>query len=220
MDEKVPDSPVFSLDDLLDHSESFGIDLYPPIDLSRESVRAQAFFAELRDRWPHLYGSMTLGSTDFKIGATFPVSGGRQAALDTFTLRQRGPLFVFPHRLGRVRNVIFACGQVNCAAWLGGRVLEFGAGRLASAQCTLVYQDGPLNIGLQLGSVQQLQQTPVPVTGQLVSSPNQFCLAVVLDVNNRDVHPLTLEERQEILTRAGELWPGRLLQFLNRREFQ
>ncbi len=256
MDGNPPESPFFSLDDLLDHVDMYGVDLFPPIDIAVESVRAQAFFSDVRDRWPQLYANVTIGN-EFKINTTFQFSRGRQAGIDTFSLTARGPVFTFPRRmslfqeevdlrgavprqvfeqcldlflrtfpgrqalrLGVVRNLAFGSGQRDCAGWLGGRILQFGAAHLKGAQCSLLYQDGPHNIRLQMESIQLVQHTAVPATGQVVTSPGQFGLAVVFDVNNKDLHPLSPEERQEVLAKADELWPGRLIHFLNQRDFQ
>lgn len=99
MSEPVEESPAFALDDIIDHVETYGVDLFPPLDLSREMTRAQAFFAEVRDLWPHLYANVTMGGADFKISAPFQFRGGKQASTDTLVVNSRGPIFTFPYRM-------------------------------------------------------------------------------------------------------------------------
>lgn len=99
MSEPAEESPAFALDDVIDHVETYGVDLFPPLDLSRETTRAQAFFAEVRDLWPHLYANVTMGGVDFKISAPFQFKGGKQASTDTLVVNARGPIFTFPHRM-------------------------------------------------------------------------------------------------------------------------
>jgi hypothetical protein len=248
------DAPNFSVEDVLEHIETYGVDLFPPIDLSMETVRAQALFGELRDRWPHLYESMTLGTGEFVITAPFRFSGGREVRFPTFSINARGPVFTFPRRLsvvredvnlhgvepadvfgeafglflrtfaprqalklGLIRQLLLGTGQTDCTPWLGSRVLQFDSGRLAGAQCILVYHDEVYNYRIQMEAARLMAATPVPATGQVVSEPDQFALSVSLDVNNRNAHPLTPEDRQGVIARASELWPNGLLEFLNHR---
>jgi hypothetical protein len=100
MAETTEGSPLFSLDDLVELVELYGVDLFPPLDLGNETTRAQAFFAELRDHWPHLYANATIGTTEFKISSSFQFGGGKNLSLDTFGVGPRGPTFIFPRRLG------------------------------------------------------------------------------------------------------------------------
>jgi hypothetical protein len=249
------EAPGFALDDVLEHVETYGVDLLPPLDLSMETARAQAYFAELHSLWPHLFASVLLSSTDFKIATVFHAQGGRQVAWETFAMNPRGPVFSFPRylsalrenvdwrgteppavfeqafdlflrtfpgrqalRLGLVRQVVFGTGQTDCTPWLGSRVLQFDAARLTSAQCVLTYCDGPYNLRIQMDALQVMTQTLVPVTGQMVTNQSQFGLGVLLDVNNRDLHALSAEERQGVVERANALWPRGLLRFLNQRQ--
>jgi hypothetical protein len=99
MSEPAEESPAFALDDVIDHVETYGVDLFPPLDLSRETTRAQAFFAEVRDLWPHLYESVTMGGAEFKISAPFEFRGKKKASTDTLVVNTRGPIFTFPHRM-------------------------------------------------------------------------------------------------------------------------
>jgi hypothetical protein len=102
MSELAEESPAFALDDVIDHVETFGVDLFPHLDLSRETTRAQGFFAEVRDLWPHLYANVTMGGAEFKISASFQFRGGKQASTDMLVVNARGPIFTFPHRMALV----------------------------------------------------------------------------------------------------------------------
>ncbi len=249
------EAPEFSVNDVLQHVETYGVDLFPILDLPMENVKFQALFSELRDRWPHLYQNMITGGAGFAVAAAIELGGGQKVVIPTFTVNNRGPVFTFPRhlppnhdvdlggerpaevfqeafdiflktflgrqilRLGVVRELMLGTGHTDCTAWLGERVLEFDSGRLEGAQCTLVYQDDEHNYRIQLAPAQMMQSTPVPATGQVMTRPDQFGLAVSLDVNNRDAHPLTAEEMQAVMARASELWPDSLLNFLNHRRF-
>jgi hypothetical protein len=247
--------PCFALDDLVEHLETYGVDVFPPIEVSMETTRSQAYFAELRDLWPHIYANMTLGGSDFKISTSFEFSGGKQAQVDTFVLNPRGPVFIFPRRIGlfgedvdlqgaeptevfkrcldlflrtfvgrqilrvgMVRSVVLGTGQMNLVPWLGERVLTFGTAGLTGASCVLVYEDeNSHNIRIQMQPVQLMKHTPIPAAGAVVSSPSQFGLQIALDVNNKELTPQDADARNAVLETANELWPGKVLQFLNGR---
>jgi hypothetical protein len=100
------DNPEFSVSDLEEHVEVYGVDLYPTLDLSMETVRAQALFTELRDRWPHLYQSVTMGGADFAITAAFKFGPGKEISVITFNINPRGPVFTFPRRLSVFREEV------------------------------------------------------------------------------------------------------------------
>jgi hypothetical protein len=100
---------------------------------------------------------------------------------------------------------------------VGNQVFQFDSGSLAGVQAVLVYYDDLFNIRLQMETVQVMTQTLVPVTGQVMSKPSQYGLGVVLDVNNKDIHPMDPQERRCVLDRANGLWPRGVLEFLNQR---
>jgi len=230
--EAVPVDPVFSLDDLSEHVDNYGVDIFPPIDISKETVRAQAFFLEMRDRWPYLFQSVTVGGAEFRIQTTFQNTSGQQVPAVTFNVTPRGPVFTMPRRLtvlggafpgrqalrvGLVRNLQFATGQTDCTPWLGRAVLAFGNARLAGAQCALGYIDDEFNISIQIAPVQMATFAIVPNAGPSMATQNQYGLAVAFDVNNRAVRQMTVEDAKAVVAKANELWPSRLIHFLNNR---
>jgi hypothetical protein len=254
MSEPVPDNPVFALDDLAEHVENYGVDIFPPLDIPKETVRAQAFFLELRDRWPYLFENVTVGGADFRMQTTFQAANKQQLPFTTFNVNARGPVFIFPRRLtalggdidlrsadppkvfeeafqlflrsfpgrtalrvGLVRTLVFNTGHTDCTTWLGRAVVQFDAAHLSGAQCVLAYVEDNFNIRIQLDPVQVTTVTLVPGAGATGASHNQYGLSTSLDVNNRELRPLTSDEIQAVLRKANELWPGRLLQFLNSR---
>jgi hypothetical protein len=91
-----------SLDDMMHHVVSIGLDIYPPIEMKDERTRLNMFFEDVRERWPDMYDKLTTGESEFKISKPFRAKPGVQGPalpVDTFVLTQRGPVFVFPLRL-------------------------------------------------------------------------------------------------------------------------
>jgi hypothetical protein len=250
---ETPVNPMFSLDDLSEQIDNYGVDIFPPIEISKETVRAQTFFFEMRESWPYLFQRVTVGGTQFNMEATFQGPDGQEASLPTFNFTPRGPVFTLPRRLsalggdvdmrgvnpsemfeqvfqaflrtfpgrqalrvGLVRNLVFATGQADCSQWLGRAILEFGGAHLIGAQCVLGYAEDDYNIQIQLSPVQLATFTLATGAARLAPQ-NQFGLSVNLDVNNRAMRPLTIEDARAVLTKANELWPGRLIQLLNDR---
>jgi hypothetical protein len=246
-------NPVFSLDDLTDHVDNYGVDIFPPIEISKETVRAQSFFLELRDRWPHLFENVTVGGADFRMQTAFQGGGKQQVPFVTFNLNPRGPVFTFPRRLsglggdidlrgdpenvfkeafqlflrtfpgrqalrmGLVRSLVFNTGQTDCTPWLGGAVVQFNTAHLIGAQCVLVYVEDRYNIRIQLDPIQLATVGLVPGAGPTILGQNQFGLSVTLDVNSREVRPITPDDIEAVLRKGNEVWPSRFIQFLNKR---
>ena len=85
--------------DIVQHVASFGIDTYPPVDLAVERTRLNMFYEEASKRWPELYDELRVSSSDFRIAGKLAGARGdkgRSATVDTFALRPRGPVFMFP----------------------------------------------------------------------------------------------------------------------------
>lgn len=88
-----------STNDLLTHVVTFGMDIYPPIEIPKERTHLHMFYEEARSRWPKLYQSLAASDTDFKISAQFkrnPDVSGPSLGAETFVLSPRGPVFMFP----------------------------------------------------------------------------------------------------------------------------
>ncbi len=116
-----------SLDDVVHHVVSIGLDIYPPIEMKDERTRLNMFYEDARERWRELYEQMTVGELEFKISRPFrqkPNVQGPAIPVDTFVMTQRGPVFVFPLRLpdpvgvtnleSRFRDIF---GEVRSAFW-------------------------------------------------------------------------------------------------------
>jgi hypothetical protein len=91
-----------SIEDVDYHVASFGMDVYPPIEVQAERTRLNMFYEAARERWSALYEQLTVGNDDFKISKHFrkqPEVAGPALPLDTFILTSRGPVFRFPLRL-------------------------------------------------------------------------------------------------------------------------
>ncbi len=85
--------------DVVHHVATFGLDIYPPVEVGTERTRLNMFYEGARERWPHLYETLTVGDTEFRISKHFrekPEVAGPAVLSDTFVLTNRGPVFVFP----------------------------------------------------------------------------------------------------------------------------
>lgn len=91
-----------SLADLRYHVVTFGVDVYPPVELANERTRLSVFFDEARERWKNLLERLTQSTSDFRISKEFRPAPAETAAsgpsytVETFVLTNRGPVFVFP----------------------------------------------------------------------------------------------------------------------------
>lgn len=88
-----------SLDDLAHHVVKFGIDIYPPVDLSNERTRLNMFSEAVCDRWPELYERLVVSDREFSISKSFARGQARTdptLEVNTFVITNRGPVFIFP----------------------------------------------------------------------------------------------------------------------------
>ncbi len=83
-----------SLDDLREHVITFGMDIFPPLELAREQVRAQGLFQDVKELFPDLFQQLILSDTEFRIRRTIS-SPGRTITLDTLVWTPRGPVVTF-----------------------------------------------------------------------------------------------------------------------------
>ena len=60
-----------SLDDVVHHVVSIGLDVYPPIEMKDERTRLHMFFEDVRERCSFLYERLTAGESEFKISKSF-----------------------------------------------------------------------------------------------------------------------------------------------------
>jgi hypothetical protein len=86
----------------------------------------------------------------------------------------------------------------------------------------LLYTEDKCNIKIDLNPVQLTVASVGPGMIQPTVIPQQrFGLHVTLDVNNKaeqQFSVLTTDDIESVLTRANDIWPDRLIQFLNRRK--
>ena len=62
---------TLSLDDVVQHVVSIGLDVFPQIELRHEQTRLTMFFEDVRERWKDLYEQLTVGDSKFKISKPF-----------------------------------------------------------------------------------------------------------------------------------------------------
>jgi hypothetical protein len=78
MPEEFPSSPeeghsedqAFSLEDLSEHTVTYGVDIYSAIDPARETSRSHNCFLQLREKYPTLFDTLTAGG-QFAISSSF-----------------------------------------------------------------------------------------------------------------------------------------------------
>lgn len=88
-----------SQEDVVHHVATFGLDVFPPVEIGSERTRLNMFYEAARERWPHLYETLTVGDTEFRISKNFRKDSqfaGPSIRFDTFVLTNRGPVFIFP----------------------------------------------------------------------------------------------------------------------------
>lgn len=93
------ESLSLSVDDLCHHVVTFGVDVYPPVEIPSERTRLNMFHEEARERWKKLFDRLIQSETEFRISKGFrkhPEVAGPSTTVDTFVLTNRGPVFVFP----------------------------------------------------------------------------------------------------------------------------
>ncbi len=128
-----------SLDDVMLHAVSIGLDVHPTIEMRDERTRLNMFFEDVRERWPDMYEQLTTGESEFKISKAFRAKPGVQGLalpVDTFVLTKRGPVFVFALRLpdpvgstnleGQYRDIFTEVCKTLWSRLPGHKVLRVG----------------------------------------------------------------------------------------------
>ena len=91
---------MINLDDLDQHVATFGIDVFPAIEIPVERTHLNMFYEEAHDKWPDLFEGLIASDFEFRISKVFRVQpdirGGPGFPVHTFELTQRGPLVRFP----------------------------------------------------------------------------------------------------------------------------
>lgn len=118
-------------------------------------------------------------------------------------------------KIGLIREVIFGTGNTPCLGMLTKQA-ELGKATLVGEKSFFLYQDSLCNVRVELESVQAHKTTQLPV-GTSVRESAGYGLRVRLDVNNREIRPLQEADIQQVLERAGSLWPDATIEYLNER---
>lgn len=127
---------------------------------------------------------------------------------------------VFPGRevlrIGLVRELVFSTGETRADPVLLPVSDEFGGARFIGGESQLVFRDSICNIRVHLkpGEIRQRLESPIGIARE---NHLAFGLNVEFDVNNVEMRPLQDADIAQVLERAKSLWPGALLDYLNRR---
>lgn len=88
-----------SENDLQGHVITFGIDAYPPIELSKNRTKLNTFFEAASSRWGTLFQGLVVSESLFSITTSIArpgLPGGAKATLTTFQVTERGPILRIP----------------------------------------------------------------------------------------------------------------------------
>lgn len=238
---------ALSTSDIRDHVLTFGIDAYPPIELSQTRTRLNMFYEEARSQKGDLFDQLVTGESVFRISKTFG-----QRTIDTFVLTARGPVFTLPLQcfpdgaflmdaesaldsFRTLRSLFFSTVAPDGKIMRMGMVrkLFFETGSEPSLSLITAHESfaNAGAIGAQCVTTFRDAKCNIGITlvaGQMqktVRTPivppqtehAQFGLHVQLDVNNAEIRPQSETDIEEVLTRGAGLWPDKLLGFVNER---
>lgn len=83
--------------DLRQHVVQIGLDVFPPIEVSKERTHLNTFAEEAIQKWPQWFERLVSGTEEFRISRTLPKTAGKPgSSVETLTLTPRGPVFTFP----------------------------------------------------------------------------------------------------------------------------
>ncbi len=85
--------------DVVAHTVTFGVDVYPSIDIYAERTRLHMFYEEARSQLGELYTKLTESDSQFEVSHEFRKGRGGSpatASTEVFVLTNRGPVFKFP----------------------------------------------------------------------------------------------------------------------------
>lgn len=92
--------------DLEQHIVTFGVDVYPQIDIANDRTRLNMFYEEGKEKWPEVFDQISASDLEFKLSKAFrqrhEAGGGPELRVVTFELVPRGPLFRFPLQLSQI----------------------------------------------------------------------------------------------------------------------
>ena len=93
------DVPTLTLDDVFQHVVTFGMDIYPTVEIPNDRTHLNMFYEAARAEYGGLYEALSTSDTEFRISKRFRKDldlAGPAISLDTFVLTNRGPVFNFP----------------------------------------------------------------------------------------------------------------------------
>ena len=198
-----------SLNDVLNHVVTIGLDVYPPIEMKDERTRLNMFYEDACERWQDLYEQMTVGESEFKISKLFRKKPGVQGPthlFDTFVLTQRGPVFIFPLRLpdpvgftnweGRFREIFSKVRSTFWSLLPGHTIIKAGLVRevifsVGDTDCTFLVSTRSNWLGSQLKGGQRLvHYRDEKYNIRLELSPGKIGKTTVLPVGTKVEQPV------------------------------
>jgi hypothetical protein len=90
---------TFSKTKIEEYTEKVGVDIRPVIEFRLDREKLFDIGQKLVDKYPNLYESLTQSPTDFRISKKFIFPGKGEAEITTLAITQRGPVFIFPHKI-------------------------------------------------------------------------------------------------------------------------
>lgn len=89
-----------SISNIEDHVEKIGVDVSPVIEHKMENTHLFDFYSQLVEKYPNMFDSLVQSATTFQVKKKFIFPGKGEADLATLSISQRGPVFVFPRKVG------------------------------------------------------------------------------------------------------------------------
>lgn len=225
-----------------EHIVSVGVDVRPVIDVRAERQKLADFGRWLTDEWPSLYENVVQGPNAFFVTKKFVFPGKGEADLQTLALTNRGPVLLFPYKVGilageeielpdRQTVVMKALEQLK-QKWPQCKQVRLGVVQNFCYDCA---PESPIDIvrgrftrlngafstlmlGFNLPSddfnrIVQVQAAQMPVLGEAEARP---VIGVQVDFNNSQMDAdLTKETKLRILHDADEYCERDLISFLN-----
>jgi hypothetical protein len=89
----------FTKNSIDDYTEKIGVDVRPTIEIGLEQVRITEFYRTVSKKYPDLFESLLMGPTEFAIQKKLIFPGKGEATVPTFSLSNRGPVFMVPRKI-------------------------------------------------------------------------------------------------------------------------
>src|SRR3990170_2811025 len=82
--------------------ERIGVDIRPPIEIELDGVHIQNYSTWARKKFPQLFDRSVVGTQRFDMLKTLEYPGKPSVDLTTFSMTQRGPVFMVPKRIAEI----------------------------------------------------------------------------------------------------------------------